>query len=748
MPPAAPTIGDKRVLAAAGVGIALLAAVAFLSSLGGPHGPIDGLSWVMLRLASAGSAPAAYILGAAGLGRLALPLFRGSRDEWALQLAVGLGLMLSLSHALGVLRLFEGVAGHYTAIGIIIAGIALLAHQLLAGGTLQNASMVLPASALPALAGGALLLVAACSPPGWLWDSEFGGFDALAYHLELPQQWLARGWLWPVDHNVYSYLPGYVESAYMHLGAFLGSPTSPSPGSPMIGLLSGDGSGALACQLLHAGLTLCGGVLVGRAARLAAERCGLSAKAASAGAGLAASLFLLTPWTIVVGSLAYNEAAMTALGAGALAAAIDDRLPAIRRGLIAGLLVGCACGAKPTALFLVGAPVGLALLGLAPARDWPRLILAGAAIGAASLAPWLLRNWYACGNPVFPFAASWFGSAHWTAEQVSRFAAGHAFDGSVLDRVSLLVLPEHPDPANPARATHRGMAHPQWFFFFPIVALAGAAGCRRTMRRIAIVLLVGIAAQIALWLLTTHIQSRFLLPLTITGAVLFGLAGAAWSREKTGVHSTPRRRPLQPPSIPGVIALMAVLAQGIASVVVFAQQGGGRPNACLIGGSAGGLNTLTGDAVRAAREALASAPEAERIAAIERLSAAEYINFALPPTARVYLLGDSAVLYYRPPYIYHSTWDTSPLGLMMRADPDRPAVWTEKLRKEGIPLVLVNFAELDRLHRSRWYDPLVTPEAVQEWLRTEGTLIRSWPQSGHALFSIAPPRPAPAGADR
>ncbi|MEZ6319149.1 MAG: hypothetical protein R3B49_10435 [Phycisphaerales bacterium] len=63
-----------------------------------------------------------------------------------------------------------------------------------------------------------VLVVACASPAGWLWDSEFGGFDALAYHLELPQEWMQRaGRVWPVDHNVYSYLPSYVEAAYVQV---------------------------------------------------------------------------------------------------------------------------------------------------------------------------------------------------------------------------------------------------------------------------------------------------------------------------------------------------------------------------------------------------------------------------------------------------------------------------------------------------------------------------------------------------
>jgi hypothetical protein len=734
---AAPTFGDRRALAAAGVAVGVLAAIGVFAGLGGPQGPVAGLSWVLMMLVRAGAAPAAYILAAAGLGRLARPLLRGSRDEWALQLAVGLGLMLSLSHALGVFRLLGGPTGHMVAIGVVGAGVVLLAHQMLAGGGVKNASMVLPLTALPGFAGVALMMVAACNPPGWLWGSEFGGFDALEYHLQLPQEWYARGWLWPVGHNVYSYLPGYVEGAFLHLAAFSGWQATPAPGAPMTGLLAGDGTGVLSCQLLHVGLTVCAGVLIGRATRLAAERCGLSAAGASWGAGMAASLYLLTPWTIVAGSLAYNEGAMVALGAGALVAAMDERLPALRRGLCAGLLVGAACGAKPTALTLLGAPVGIALLGLAPRREWPVLVGAGAAAGAAMLAPWLVRNWYACGNPVFPFASSVFGAEPWTPEQVARYAAGHTFHGSLLDRLGAMFVPQHPDPANPGYVEYRGPLHPQWFLFFPAV-LAGALAARALglTRRLGLWLVCGMAAQVGLWLFTTHIQSRFLIPVAVTGCAAFGLA-LAGLRERRVAREPGRRGQPALPLVP-TLAVLAVAAQGVMAAWTYAGQRGGHPNACLIDGQDGGVGAFTGQSIRAA---VAMAPEADRKAAFESRPAAVFVNLVLPPGARVYLLGDSATLYFRFPILHHTTWDTSPLGLTMRAWPDKPDVWLEKLRGEGVDFVLVNFAELDRLAKSGWYDPKVTSEVVGNWIRERGVLVQAWPRTGQFLFSIRADRP-------
>src|SRR5262249_31738011 len=145
------------------------------------------------RLIVSSAAPAAYLLAAVGLGRLVRPAFRNAADPLALQVATGLAAMLWLSHLLGWLGLFGGKAGAAMAPAPIALGGLLALDQLfrrLKGRGIEiSLSPLSPLSAL----GIALLFVAACNPPGALWGSEFGGYDVLEYHLELPQEWLARG---------------------------------------------------------------------------------------------------------------------------------------------------------------------------------------------------------------------------------------------------------------------------------------------------------------------------------------------------------------------------------------------------------------------------------------------------------------------------------------------------------------------------------------------------------------------------
>jgi hypothetical protein len=80
---------------------------------------------------------------------------------------------------------------------------------------------------------------------------------------------------------------------------------------------------------------------------------GLSAMLVALPSAIAFGVTVTTPWTVVVGSLAYNETPMLLLAAGALIVAIDPGLSAWRKGLLAGILIGAACGVKPTALLML-----------------------------------------------------------------------------------------------------------------------------------------------------------------------------------------------------------------------------------------------------------------------------------------------------------------------------------------------------------------------------------------------------------
>ncbi|MFI4882049.1 MAG: hypothetical protein ACIAQU_05645, partial [Phycisphaerales bacterium JB064] len=233
---------------------AMLAGVLAVCAIGVGGAWVPTVVGVASAWLTAGVLAGAYVAGAWGLGAGALwKMADRSAAAW-LAPAVGLGLMLALSHAMGVLGAFEwfGAGGRKVMAGLPLgAGLVLLAMDLMkrrSGEGVSISPMVL------AFAPGlAVLVVAAASPTGWLWASEGFGYDTRSYHMQLPAEWLAMGRLWPVEHNVYSFLPGYVEAAFYHLVAMTGQHPA-----------AGGGVGVLAGQCLSAIMAGLAAVLVGR----------------------------------------------------------------------------------------------------------------------------------------------------------------------------------------------------------------------------------------------------------------------------------------------------------------------------------------------------------------------------------------------------------------------------------------------------------------------------------------------------
>ncbi|MFG0241934.1 MAG: hypothetical protein ACF8R9_04015 [Phycisphaerales bacterium JB054] len=684
--------------------LALAASLLVVSLLGSSLSPLIALGSLVLKLGSLWPG-LVYLAAAYGLAWPLRRLWRDSPDAAPIQLAVGVALMFSLSHLLGVLGLLSSV----TAIGSCVIGIGLAIAQIAQGcragdrpASLGPGQMVITALAMPA---AAVLIVAALMPPGWLWGSEYGGFDALSYHLQLPQEWLAAGRLASLEHNVYSYLPGYIEAAFMHLGALTLVPLDR-------GLLAGDGWRLLACQGLHAGLVVVTAWLTARATTRLALRAEITGPIARWSGAVAGCLALATPWAVVTGSLAYNEAGVNAMLAGVLLVCAQERMSPVSRGALVGLLVGVACGFKPTAMFFVGVPAGLLLIVATPRARKTLLpaLVAGAVVGLITLAPWLIRNALHGGNPVFPFASDLLGTAHWTGEQITRYQGAHSFDGSAADRLrTLLWSSPTAGPGSPAVERFRGLANPQWGVL-PLLTLGSIVVLLLSRTRLHItgfLLAACLAAQLVAWLAFTHLQSRFLLPLLPIGATAAGLAVA---RLRTLAGDRPDGR--------GGVALLAgfvVVTQSVFVIGIYASQQGG---------SAGiGLPVY---------------PTTFTDRAVEEpyLSAAGWCNTRPLDDGLVLLVGDSTPLYFGPGVVYHTTYDTSPLGELMRATPADAIA--RGLREQGIGWVLVNDSELRRLQQSGWYDPDVTPDSVRNLADELGGAAMVWPDERRYLLQLAP----------
>ncbi len=700
----------------AATGIAGLAVIAGLTSIGEDAAfPVPLATWLDAVLSPALPVAAAYMLAALGLGALFKPLVPDATPHaGVIRGALGLAAMLSLSHGLGVL----GLLGPGTAWATVLLGLCLMAWTL---------SKPAPAASPPlggwwpmlAVVPACILMVAASNAPGSMWESEFGGYDALSYHLQLPQEWLACGRIEPLRHNVYSFLPGYVEAAFMHLGAMAMSPPRATivagamePLSVKAGGLLADSWPLLACQFLHAMMTLFAARCIHAAASVMVARGGPNPSAHVAPC-LSALVFLATPWTLVAGSLAYNEMPVIAMIAAACALAAggagDRRGDWVRVFLACAALIGGACGAKPTALLFGGVPVAMLLLATCPRRHLLPGAAAGAFAGVAMLAPWMARNWAHAANPVFPFAASLFpdasgGTGHWTAEQVARFAKGHAFDGSLLDALRLCVLP---DPNDPAGARHRGMLHPQWFAFFPLamIALARLWSPGVVRHRLVVATTLGLAAQVGLWLAATHVQSRFLLPLAVPACMLVATALAS----------------LPSPRLVAATGIAGVLLQIGASVVCFASQRDGRPNMLLSVSPA----DRAGETQRAY---LASRTSDYTPELLDSLGPEHAVNLALPRDAIVTLVGGATPLYLTRAVRYNTTWDAWP-------DLDEAIAGASRGERR---FLLVDFAEIERLTRSGFIEPGWSSSRMSEWIARHGRPVKAWQELGQVLVLVEP----------
>jgi hypothetical protein len=738
----------------------MLALALSATGLGPGEDPIFGVISLAGNLLSAGLIALLWLASAIGLGlplaRLALTWRTSTQPidhadlRW-LALALGPAAMLWLNHLLGWAGLLSGRTGHYVAIALTLVGLGFLLAHAFRFVRRKGRIIQAPGTSMLAVGAIAVLLCAAASPPGWLWRSEAGGFDAMSYHLPLVHEWADGQRLEPLPHNVYSFLPSYVEAAFLHIAALKHTGFGAD-------LIRGEGTGVIATHYLHAGLTILAALLVGRFTSLAIRRIlstdhddapssGAPTRTPTLGGGLAGAAIITTPWSVVTGSLAYNEMAMVAMLAGAAMIAIHPSLSPVRRAMLVALLLGVAAGCKPTALLIAGPGICLLLLWTTPPRAWPAMLALGLIGGIIAFAPPLIRNTLAVGNPIFPAGFRLFGIAGaqawgWSEAQLANFAARHGPEGSFLRQLELLFDMGTPLAGGMATVDRapRGFMHPQWGILWPAAILAILALLIRPRARLlALTLLGAIVAGCIAWALFTHAQARFLMPmLPFLGAalgVLLALMLQAIASRATGFQ----------PARLAIIALGAVpIIQTAALAQTWLTQPMGRPNATLLGG----VSLITGNLLRERRTDITPEQFNQRL---EHASPELVVNLTLTasPPQRVILLGDATPLYFSASplatrgVIYHTVWDRSPLGLAIEQAPTQPARWTallqdairqrESLTQKNaespfIPAthVLVNFSELNRYWSTYGYDPAVTPQALVAWLRTLGEPTREW----------------------
>ena len=733
--------------------LTLLSAVT-LACFGHEDPPMLATAAFIDRLLLAGWPAAVYIIAACGMGVAASRVVLPATASMPARCALGVGLMLTLSHAMGVVGAFGGPSGPWMALLPILLGLACGAMSFRRSLALRAGLPRLHPVWLAATPAAGVLLLAAANPPGWLWESEFRGYDALSYHLALPQEWIAAGALRPLTHNVYSFLPSYIEAACYHPRALTHAPAVRmlSPGLPgplsvePAGLLAGDGWRLLSCQFLHAGLTIISVWWIAdtcaRLVRLLAPS--LSPSSVSLAQAAAGASALATPWMIVVGSLAYNDA----VAAGFVAGGINLVMPGEARPKSPGassrwhepILAFARAGHEETTASLLRRVGVCAFLcgvaehqadGLAPGgadrrRDaaafnpvarWALTLAAGCIVGLLCLA----RGWRET-MPRAETGLSLRGGALPERRRRNRTldsGAGRGFREGAHVRPWRGGSPSVDAAARPDRPRgreHRGLMHGQWWAFWPMVLAACIVllAAART-RCLGVVLTCAALMGLCGWLWLTHVQSRFLLPLVPIGAAAIGAACASLPSLTRSNHA-------------GLAAaVILVLVQSFGTVRLFMGQHQDRPNELLVAGP----SLRSGEIFR---HALANAPREEAEAFMREAAPEMFCNLALPAGTRLSLIGGATPLYYTRPVIYNTTWDHWPIADVLDAWKDgRPHDNAQHL---GAHYLLIDLGEIKRLHASGWAGRGVDEGAVSAWMRARTELIRAWPEAGIYLVRL------------
>jgi len=620
-------------------------------------------------LAESGPLTLAWLVAAMGYGWWMRRVWLdGAAEATSIQVGTGIALLLFLDSLLGTLGVLQwgGSLGGWM---VLMPGWAGVLMQLRRPGSAKLPAPFawMTVAAAPSLA---VLVVASCSAPGWLWASEFGGYDALSYHLQLPKEWLTLGRITPLDHNVYSFMPGSMEAAYYHLA-----------------VLRGDAiAAAYSCQLLHASMALlCAAVI----ARHAITRLN------GAAGVIAGATLLSTPWVIVTGSLAYNEMAVCLMLATGLVVAVNTSLAPGIRGVLVGMVAATACAAKLSSVGMVAAPLGVALLWNLPLKRWFPACVGGAVVGLLILSPWLLRNWMTCGNPVFPFATDLLGLGHWSAEQTAIWSHGHHSSLGFSRRLGELwnQFFRYGWVSNP-------YAKEPWEPLWSMVqwcSIGGAAllFCVKQHRRWCAMLIVVLLLQFGFWLGFTHLKSRFLLPVIVP--LSFFITGLAILRFGMSLRNSTALTDGQRRSIVIFICAVVMLLFSIINLGIFYEERNGAPAFAV-----GQLRAFTGDDLTSEQQREIGSTSLPAVA----------LNHLLPRDSKILLIGDAKPFHYRGNVVYQTTWDRGPLSGLMREFPDQPARWSAELKQSGFTHVLIDETMLRIWRDGGWNDPLLTRDRV------------------------------------
>lgn len=458
-------------------------------------------------------------------------------------------------------------------------------------------------------------------------------YDAQAYHLLGPKEYWLAGRIQFLPHNVYTSFPFLTEMFHL-LGMIL-------LGNWFYGGLAGQ----LALSLFVPATAL-------MIALLARRQFGSTA------GWIAPFLYLSTPWSYRLSAIPYVEGALLFYLTAAVYCAMRVR-DDLSLAFLAGCMAGNATACKYTGLVMAIIPAGC-VVAFNSNQPQLRAAIVRFLIGALLfIGPWLVRNVFWTGNPVFPLGYAYFDGDPWSADQAVRFAAHHrAIDFSV---------------ASLARYIREIPLDSDWqnaliFAFAPLAILHGAR--RKAFAGWALV--TYLFAAFWLW---THRLDRFWLPLE-PFAVVLAAGGMTWTRQ--------------------IVWRSLVLAS--CAFAAFYNLAYCTTWMC-------GLNLYT-DSLAALWQRNVTAAPAMAVVNLSGL---------IQPAERVLHVGFAAVYYSTSPAVYNTVFNDSPLvrALDSRAehlDDAAEARVREILRANAIDWLVVDWTEIVRHRKPGGYG---FPDAIQ-----------------------------------
>lgn len=479
-------------------------------------------------------------------------------------------------------------------------------------------------------------------------------FDVKEYHLQGPKEFYQNGQVSFLPHNVYTSFPFLTEMLTL-LGMVL-------RGDWYWGALVGK-----TVLMSFAPLTALG--LYAAGSRWFSPLTGW----------FAALIFLSTPWVYRLAIIAYVEGGLSCylfLTFISLMIFTAKEFPSTCRTqgiFITGILAGSAMACKYPGVLQVVIPLGLLALFLFWKRsveeeNRKRKILKLALVYSAgvmiAIGPWLAKNRVETGNPVYPLVYSAFGGEDWDAELNEKWTRAHS--------------PDDYDPADLAVKFIDVIAKSDWQSAL-LFGLAPLALLIPTTRRFVGIGWCYVFFLFLSWWIFTHRLDRFWVPLIPVVALL---AGIGWNWNETRLWRI------------GSGVLIAV-------ALIF--------NFGFMTSTLSGYNAYLLD-LKQTREKLVSPPTSIQY---------KFLHKILPKNAKVLMVGEAQVFDARFEVVYNTVFDYSIFQEWI-AEPEEGVTEEDlslrstkeirdKLQKEGITDIYVNWAEILRYRTTYGYTKFVSP---------------------------------------